>query len=220
MSRRPPIPELARAALRSRLERHARLGWSGRCRKVAARFRGTFAYVDALPAAGEHPPGTPPEMRARIDATPVRLCRLGYLGSPDRWAFAFFKYSDQTYEPSFLPSGAFEGTPEEAFDCAAGVYLTAQAALPGRPRRRCRSRSAAPVRPRGEHPPQDRTSALRDGDHAPLSGRRPALAAHRCKSCWRARAPRRRPGLSVSSARRSRAAATRPRPPANGTYRS
>jgi hypothetical protein len=31
----------------------------------------------------------------------------------------------EIYEPSFLPSGAFEGTPEEAFDCAAGVYLIA-----------------------------------------------------------------------------------------------
>jgi hypothetical protein len=40
-----------------------------------------------------------------------------------RGAFAFFKYSDEKYEPSFLPSGAFMGTPEEAFDCAAQVYL-------------------------------------------------------------------------------------------------
>ena len=33
------------------------------------------------------------------------------------------KYSDEKYEPSFLPSGMFVGTPEEAFDCAAQVYL-------------------------------------------------------------------------------------------------
>ena len=68
-------------------------------------------------------PGTTPDDRARIEATPTHLCRLGYLGSPDRWEFAFFKYSDEKYEPSFLHSGEFAGTPEEAFDCAAQVYL-------------------------------------------------------------------------------------------------
>jgi hypothetical protein len=68
-------------------------------------------------------PGTTPEERARIEATPMHLCRLGYLESPDRWAFAFFKYSDEKYEPPFLPSGEFAGTPDEAFDCSALVYL-------------------------------------------------------------------------------------------------
>lgn len=124
MSRRAGIPEHARAALLTRLERHAGAVWSDHCGRVAVRFRGAFAYVDAFLARRQHLPGTPPAMRARIDATPVRLCRLGYLGSADRWTFAFFKYSDETYEPSFLPSGAFEGAPEDAFDCAAGVYLT------------------------------------------------------------------------------------------------
>ena len=47
-------------------------------------------------------PGTTPEERARIEATPTHLCRLGYLGTPDRWEFAFFKYSflfDRTQRP-------------------------------------------------------------------------------------------------------------------------
>ena len=63
--------------------------------------------------------------RARIDATPLQLCRLGYLASVERWAFAFYRYSDEAYEPSVFPSGSFEGSPEEAFDCSAGVYLAA-----------------------------------------------------------------------------------------------
>ncbi len=58
-----------------------------------------------------------------IDATPTHLCRLGFLGNMDRWAFAFYKYSDEKYELSVGPSGSFEVTPEEAFDCAAGLYL-------------------------------------------------------------------------------------------------
>jgi hypothetical protein len=122
---RQGIPEHLRLALRKRLERHARDGWEDHCRSIDVRFRGPFAYVDALQKDGWHLPDTPQETRDLIDATPTGLCRLGYLGSPDRWAFAFYKYSDEIYEPSFLPSRAFEGTPEEAFDCAAGVYLMA-----------------------------------------------------------------------------------------------
>jgi hypothetical protein len=119
------IPEHIRVPLRKRLERHARDRWEEHCRAIDVRFRGSFAYVDALQKNGWHLPDTPQETRDLIDATPTRLCRLGYLGSPDRWAFAFYKYSDEIYEPSFLPSGEFEGTPEEAFDCTAGVYLIA-----------------------------------------------------------------------------------------------
>jgi hypothetical protein len=124
-ARRQGIPEQMRVALRTRLERHARDRWGEHCHAIDVRFRGPFAYVDVLQKNGSHLPDTPAETRDLIDATPTRLCRLGYLGSPESWAFAFYKYSDEIYEPSFLPSGAFEGTPEEAFDCAAGVYLIA-----------------------------------------------------------------------------------------------
>jgi hypothetical protein len=124
-SRRQGIPEHARLTLRKRLERHVLHRWDDHCRSIDVRFRGSFAYVDALQRNGWHLSDTPQETRDLIDATPTRLCRLGYLGSLDRWAFAFYKYSDEIYEPSFLPSGEFEGTPEEAFDCAAGVYLIA-----------------------------------------------------------------------------------------------
>lgn len=117
------IPEAAQATLRARLERHVRAHWKDRCREVVVRFRGAFAYIDAFPLQQQFMLGTTPEEQARIEATPTHLCRLGYLGNLERWEFAFFKYSDEKYEPSFLPSGAFVGTPEEAFDCAAQVYL-------------------------------------------------------------------------------------------------
>lgn len=122
-SRKGSTSNAVQSALRSRLERHVRTHWKDRCRGIVVRFRGAFAYVDAFPLDRQSMPGTTPEERAQIEATPTHLCRLGYLGSPDRWEFAFFKYSDETYEPSFLPSGAHVGTPEEAFDCAAQVYL-------------------------------------------------------------------------------------------------
>jgi hypothetical protein len=122
-ARQRSIPQAVQAALQARLEKHVQAHWKDRCRQVVVRFRGAFVYVDAFPLDRQFMPGTTPEERAQIEATPTHLCRLGYLGSPDRWAFAFFKYSDEKYEPSFLPSGEFAGTPEEAFDCAALVYL-------------------------------------------------------------------------------------------------
>jgi len=121
--RKGSAPDAVQSALRSRLERHVRTHWKDRCREVVVRFRGAFAYVDAFPLDRQSMPGTTPEEQAQIEAAPTHLCRLGYLGSADRWEFAFFKYSDEKYEPSFLPSGMLVGTPEEAFDCSAQVYL-------------------------------------------------------------------------------------------------
>jgi hypothetical protein len=86
---------------------------------VLIRFRGAFAYVDALPLSRE--PRT--QRRANREETPVRLCRLGYLGDNNRWQYAFFKYIDMKYALSLVASGSFEATPEEAFDCSARVYL-------------------------------------------------------------------------------------------------
>ena len=48
---------------------------------------------------------------------------LGYLGSVDRWNYAFFKYSTEHYAPSLCASGSFVATPEQALDSAAGAYL-------------------------------------------------------------------------------------------------
>jgi hypothetical protein len=90
---------------------------------ILLRFRGPYAYVDALPAERDCPEGLEGDEPGELEATPLQLCRLGYLGSNDRWVFAFYKYSDGCYEPSILPSGQFAGEPEEVFDCAAAVYL-------------------------------------------------------------------------------------------------
>jgi len=66
--------------------------------------------------------------RPALDATGNRgrstsRCRLGYLGAGNRWQYAFSKYSGMKYALSVVASGSFEVTPEEAFDCSAGVYL-------------------------------------------------------------------------------------------------
>ena len=118
-----PIPKPVQDALRARLEAHVLKQWKCRCRGVVVRFRGAYAYIDAFSANPWHPPGTTLEQKARMDANPTHLCRLGYLHDPDLWEYAFYKYSDEKYEPSVVASGSFQATPEEAFDCSAGVYL-------------------------------------------------------------------------------------------------
>jgi hypothetical protein len=122
---RPGIPPVVQADLIERLERHAAEQWAGRCRAVEVRFRGAFAYVDAISAETSDRWGGSRGHGEETEDSTTHLCRLGYIGRADLWAFAFYKYSDAKYEPSFLPTGAFEGTPEEAFDCSAGVYLGA-----------------------------------------------------------------------------------------------
>ena len=51
------------------------------------------------------------------------LFRLRYVGSPHEWGFAIYLASKDGYEESILPPGSFTGAPEEALDCACGLYL-------------------------------------------------------------------------------------------------
>ena len=57
------------------------------------------------------------------DNTAMPLMRLRYGGTANRWGFAIHLASTGKYEDSILPSGAFAGTPEDALDCACGLYL-------------------------------------------------------------------------------------------------
>ncbi len=54
----------------------------------------------------------------------THLCRLRFFGDEERWGFAFYTYSNERYQLAAFPSGEFFGTPEEAFDVSAGVYLS------------------------------------------------------------------------------------------------
>jgi hypothetical protein len=70
-------------------------------------YRGSFAYVEG----------------ATADHQPMPLCRLRYLGSPHDWGFAVYLVSKDGYEDSIPPRGTFIGAPEQALDCACGLYL-------------------------------------------------------------------------------------------------
>ncbi len=125
------IPEAAKRHTEQRLRRYAEEHFSGRYTRLNIRFRGQFCYIDAYTEPETHsdnwPPPDWPETREeyleRLRNTPTHLCRLRYFGDEERWGFAFYTYSNERYELSVYPSGEFLGTPEEAFEVAAGVYL-------------------------------------------------------------------------------------------------
>ncbi|MCZ4122867.1 hypothetical protein [Streptomyces sp. H39-S7] len=103
-----PVPEFTKLAVASRLRDHAATRWP-QLTDLTVRWRGQFVYAAAtLPGEDE----------------PAPLFRLRYLGTPDLWDFAIHLGSSNAYEDSLLPSGSPEGTPEEALDCACGLYLS------------------------------------------------------------------------------------------------
>jgi hypothetical protein len=99
-------PESTRTSLRQRLAARAAERWP-QLTGVDVRYRGEFAYV-----SGRLP-----------DGTTLPLMRLRYAGSASTWGFAIYRVSHDDYEKTVLPSGWPAGTPQEALDCACGLYL-------------------------------------------------------------------------------------------------
>ena len=99
-------PDSTKTSLQQRLTQRARNRWPTLTR-IQVRFRAQFAYIDGHLADGEVLP----------------LCRLRYGGSASTWGFAIYLASKDSYEDSILPNGHFTGSPEDALDCACGLYL-------------------------------------------------------------------------------------------------
>ena len=99
-------PESMQHHLRVRLNEHAKTRWPA-LKRVEVRFRAGFAYIDGI----------------ETDGQVLKLCRLRYYGALHTWGFAIYLASRDGYEDNFLPSGRPSGTPEEALDCACGLYL-------------------------------------------------------------------------------------------------
>ncbi|WP_157250408.1 hypothetical protein [Nonomuraea typhae] len=99
-------PDSTRISLRQRLIARARERWP-QLAGITVRHHGEFAYI-----AGH-----------LLDGTNLPLCRLRYTGSATSWGFAIYRASHDDYEKSVLPSGYPTGTPQEALDCACGLYL-------------------------------------------------------------------------------------------------
>jgi len=103
----PIPPESTKISLRQRLRTHANAHWP-QLADLRFRYRCQFAYVEGELAGGEVWP----------------LIRLRYSGSANWWGFGLYLASSGKYEDQILPSGLPVGSPEEALDCAAGLYLT------------------------------------------------------------------------------------------------
>jgi hypothetical protein len=113
---KPPPPSI-KHSLTSRLNTHARSRWP-ELAAVDVRFRSNFAYID-----GRYP-----------DQTTLKLCRLRWGGALHTWGFAIYRASHDDYEDSYLPNGMRAGSPEQALDCACGLYLNDPTAwLPNTP---------------------------------------------------------------------------------------
>ena len=99
-------PPSTKTSLGQKLRARARDRWP-QLAGVDVRFRGKFAYVTGHLPGGQDLP----------------LCRLRYAGYASTWGFAIYRASHDDYEKSTLPSGYPAGTPQEALDCACGLYL-------------------------------------------------------------------------------------------------
>jgi hypothetical protein len=99
-------PESTKTSLRQRLAARARERWP-QLAGITVRWHGQFAYITG------HLPG----------GTNLPLCCLRYTGSASTFGFAIYRASHDDYAKAVLPSGYPAGSPQEALDCACGLYL-------------------------------------------------------------------------------------------------
>jgi hypothetical protein len=109
-------PDSTKTSLRQRLAARAAERWP-QLAGITVRHHGEFAYV-----AGQLP-----------DGTTLPLMRLRYTGSAAHWGFVVYRASHDDYDKSLLPTGLPFGTPQEALDCACGLYLDDATAWPSPP---------------------------------------------------------------------------------------
>lgn len=125
------IKDALKPEIEQRIRQYAEANFAERYTKLDIRFRGKFCYVDAYvepePPTKDWPPADWPESREaymeRLRNTPLHLFRLRYYGDVDKWGLAFYSYANEKYELSVFPTGEFTGTPEEAFQAIAELYL-------------------------------------------------------------------------------------------------
>ena len=124
------IPEAVQCRMEERIRSYAGAHFAGQYTRLDVYFRRQFCYIDAYqepPLSSNWPAADWPETRdeylERLRNSPTHLCRLRYFGDEEKWGFAFYSYGGDRYELSVFPSGEFFGSPEEAFQVSADVYL-------------------------------------------------------------------------------------------------
>jgi len=102
-----PVPSARlKADTEGHLDFHASQRWP-QLEEVTISWRGSYGYVHAYLSEDEA----------------IQVCRLQYLGSDTDWGFALYQASTGRYDDTLLPDGNLSGTPEQALDCALGLYL-------------------------------------------------------------------------------------------------
>jgi hypothetical protein len=102
-----PVPSARlKTLLAGQLDFYASKRWP-QLEEVTIHWHGGYGYVTAFLPGDEKLP----------------LCRLHYHGSDTDWGFALYQASSETYGEALLPNGRPTGTPDEALDCALGLYL-------------------------------------------------------------------------------------------------
>ena len=103
----PVPPKQLKTRVEGEVDHHASQRWP-HLEEVTIRWRGSYGYLTG------HLPGD----------EDIPMARIGYLGSPNEWAFAIYQASTESYQQSVLLNGQLTGAPTEALDCACTLYLT------------------------------------------------------------------------------------------------
>lgn len=102
-----PVPSARlKTSIADQLDHYASQRWP-QLEEVTIRWRGSYGYLTG------HLP----------DDETIALGRLHYYGSDTDWEFALYQASSESYQDTLLPDGNPSGTPEQALDCALGLYL-------------------------------------------------------------------------------------------------
>ncbi len=120
------IPDAIRNRTEQRLRAYATEHLGYRDRDLIVRFRAQFCYLDLLrtpdPVTGtKEPARVPGDVNEAPADSVLFLGRMRYFGNPDRWSFAIYSYTTESYEPCTFPSREAAGTPEEAFEMVVGI---------------------------------------------------------------------------------------------------
>lgn len=95
------------------LDHHAEVHWP-QLGGVEVRWRGGHGYVIGV---------LDDDLDEDAEEETIRLCRIGYTGSPEDWAFALYEPATDSYQDTVLPDGSFTGTVQDILDCACRVHL-------------------------------------------------------------------------------------------------
>lgn len=91
------------------VDHHASTRWPA-LEEVTISWRGSYGYLIGYLSAN--------------DEDQIKLCRIQYLGDPERWAFAIWQASTDSYTDSVLLNGQPTGQPTLALDTACTLYLS------------------------------------------------------------------------------------------------